>query len=98
MRHTMDTGRHGSELCASEARRQGLLVCPGYAYVDRVGSRRSTVMSALSRVIGIIHGYQSDSSSKQPAGSIGSGPRKMSAFAEEEEEEGEAHVVTKEYA
>jgi len=55
-------------------------------------------MSALSRVIGIIHGYQSDSSSKQPAGSIGSGPRKMSAFAEEEEEEGEADVVTQEYA
>ena len=97
MSYTMETGRHGSELCATPARRQGLLCRPGYAYLDRVGSRRSTVMSALSRVIGIIHGYQSDSSSKQPAGSIECSRSKMSAFAEKEEE-GEAHVVTKNYA
>ena len=35
--------------------------------------RRSTVMSALRRGTGAIHGYQSDSSSKRPWESVSSG-------------------------
>ena len=78
MSETMEIGRHGSEPCARAARRQGQMHRPGYAKLDRVGSRRSTGMLALSRAIGIIHGYQRDSSSKQPADSIcpwGGAPR-----------------------
>ncbi len=35
-------------------------------FVDCLLSRRSTVMSALNRATGLIHAYQSDSSSKKP--------------------------------
>jgi len=53
--------------------------------------------AALHPQPGATRAYQSDSSSKQPAGSIECSRSKMSAFAEKEEE-GEAHVVTKNYA
>ena len=42
----------------------------GFAQLDSAFSRRSTVMSALPWETGVIHAYQSDSSSKQPAPSI----------------------------
>ena len=58
-----------STLCDREAN------LPGLALVDSALSRRSTVMSALHRVIGVIHVYQSDSSSKQPAPSTPCLPR-----------------------
>lgn len=42
----------------------------GSATLDRSLPRRSTVMSALPQSAGVIHGYQSDSSSKRPVPSI----------------------------
>lgn len=62
----MDGSGYGTEkstttLCDREDR------FPKLAPVDSALSRRSTVMLALHRTIGVIHAYQSDSSSKQPA-------------------------------
>jgi hypothetical protein len=71
----MDGRGYGMEkstttLCDREAR------LPELAPVDSALSRRSTVMSALHRAIGVIHAYQSDSSSKQPAPSYLSLPQR----------------------
>ena len=62
----LDGHRHDWETLAAHLKRTGRPRPPGLATVDSDLARRSTAMSALPRATAVIHGYQSDSSSKPP--------------------------------
>jgi hypothetical protein len=52
------------------AMRQGRFLLPGSASSDSAHSRRNTVMSALPQSNGVIHAYQSDTSSTRSTPSV----------------------------